>query len=133
MQDSFWSLQESSLSPACIVVPTSAENVSTAISILCSGSQGHHYPFAIKGGGHSPNAGFANIENGVTIDMSSMDSISYDPGTSVASVGAGARWFSVYWYLSDYGMAVAGGDNGAVGVGGLLIGGMIKTLEIDHI
>ncbi|KAL1848797.1 2-isopropylmalate synthase (Alpha-isopropylmalate synthase) (Alpha-IPM synthetase) [Paecilomyces lecythidis] len=126
MQEDFWSHQESSLSPKCIVVPSSAMDVSTAISILTKGDHGdetHRTPFAIKGGGHSPNAGFANIQNGVTIDMDQIAGVSYNEENSIASVGAGAKWLQVYEYLSEYGVTVAGGDNGGVGVGGLLIGG----------
>lgn len=125
MQEDFWSHQESSLSPKCIVVPSSAQDVSTAISILTKhGDESHRTPFAIKGGGHSPNAGFANIQNGVTIDMDQIAGVTYDEENSIASIGAGAKWLQVYEYLSEYGVTVAGGDNGGVGVGGLLIGGM---------
>ena len=124
MQESFWSFQESSLSPACIVVPSSPQDVAATVSIL--NDKNTSVPFAIKGGGHSPNSGFANIQNGVTIDMSQVNSVSYNSKTSVASVGAGAKWLQVYSYLSDQGVAVAGGDNGGVGVGGLLIGGTKK-------
>jgi len=45
---------------------------------------------------------------------------------SVVSVGAGAKWLDVYTYLDARGLAVAGGRNGAVGAGGLLLGGGIS-------
>jgi FAD/FMN-containing dehydrogenase len=47
-------------------------------------------------------------------------------GKTVASVGAGARWLDVYAELDKYGIQVAGGRNGNVGVGGLLLGGGIS-------
>lgn len=53
-----------------------------------------------------------------------MDSISVTQDRRVASIGAGQTWGPVYEYLDAVGgVAVAGGENGNVGVGGLLIGG----------
>lgn len=81
--------------------------------------------FAIKGRGHNPAAGFANIDHGVTIDMTTLTAIEVNADNSVASVGAGATWLSVYQFLDPLNVSVAGGRNGAVGVGGLLLGGGI--------
>ena len=69
---SYWSLQESDLKPACIVRPTSAQDVSRAIKVIKSTPD---CKFAIKGQGHSPAAGFANVDGGVTLDMTSLASI----------------------------------------------------------
>jgi FAD/FMN-containing dehydrogenase len=98
-------------------------DVSKAISIIS------HIPdcnFAIKGQTHAPAAGFANIIDGVTIDMTSLSAVSVNKDNSVASVGAGASWLDVYKYLDPLGVTVAGGRNGAVGVGGLTLGGGIS-------
>ena len=54
----YWTLQESELSPTCIVVPSTAQDVSTTVSTI-AGNAG--CPFAIKGAGHAPQAGAANI------------------------------------------------------------------------
>jgi FAD/FMN-containing dehydrogenase len=134
MQNDYWSLTESLLSPPCIVVPLSAEDVSVAVSVLTStktrattdNGEGS-CQFAVKGGGHSPNAGFANIQYGITIDMIQLDAVSLNSDASITSVGAGATWLQVYEYMDslNLGVAVAGGRNGNVGVGGLVIGGMI--------
>ncbi|MCJ1355858.1 MAG: hypothetical protein MMC33_005850 [Icmadophila ericetorum] len=120
---SYWSLQESTLSPSCILTPTTPQDVSTAVSIL---SALPTCQFAIKGGTHAPAAGFANINGGVTIDLTSLSSISLNNDHSVASVGAGATWLDAYTYLDTFGISVAGGRNGAVGVGGLTLGGGIS-------
>lgn len=61
-EGAYWSLQEAELSPACIVVPSTAEDVSTTVSII-AGNKG--CPFAIKGAGHAPQAGAANIVSGI--------------------------------------------------------------------
>lgn len=82
--------------------------------------------FAIKGQAHSPAAGFANVQGGVTIDMTGMASVDVHADHTVATVGAGASWLQVYQNLDTYGISAVGGRNGLVGVGGLLIGGGIS-------
>lgn len=66
----------------------------------CLAKNGCH--FAIKGGGHSPNAGFANVADGVTIDMSGLDRIALSGDHATAHVGAGAHWVDVYAALDMY-------------------------------
>jgi FAD/FMN-containing dehydrogenase len=122
-QQSYFSLQEASLAPACIVVPETAQDVSATVSIIagiedCS--------FAIKGQTHAPAAGFANINGGVTIDMTPLKSVAVNSDHTIASIGGGASWLDVYLYLDSLGLSVAGGRNGAVGVGGLTLGGGIS-------
>lgn len=56
--------------------------------------------------------------------MSSLASVTISENKKVASVGAGASWLDVYLYLDGLGVAVAGGRNAAVGVGGLTLGGL---------
>ncbi|KAF2119054.1 hypothetical protein BDV96DRAFT_487952 [Lophiotrema nucula] len=122
-EQSYWSLQEARLSPACIVTPESAADVAKAVATIVGAG---NCDFAIRGQSHAPAAGFANIEAGVTIDMRKLGSISVNLDSSVAHVGAGASWLDVYTYLDTLNVSVAGGRNGAVGVGGLLLGGGIS-------
>jgi hypothetical protein len=122
-QQSYFSLQEASLSPACIVVPLIPQDVSQTVVIISAIESCH---FAIKGQTHAPAAGFANIKDGVTIDMTSLNSITVNTDHTIASIGAGASWLDVYLYLDPLGLAVAGGRNGDVGVGGLILGGGIS-------
>jgi hypothetical protein len=82
--------------------------------------------FAIKCRTHAPAAGFANIDGGVTIDMTGLSSVSVNEDHSVALIGAGASWLDAYAFLDPLGKSVAGGRNGAVGVGGLTLGGGIS-------
>jgi FAD/FMN-containing dehydrogenase len=119
----FWSIQEATLQPACVLRPSTAQDVSEALKII---SQGDNCRFSIKGHGHAPAPGFANAEGGVTIDLTNLSSVSLNKDSAVASVGAGAKWLDVYQYLSGSGVQVAGGRNGNVGVGGLLLGGGIS-------
>lgn len=139
-QESYFSRTASRLAPACIVRPTSAAEVSSALCILASG-EGHR--FAIRSGGHAPNAGANNIDGGITLDLgllnwtnvvvrsspSSNGSSSDNKGREeeeeevLVDIGPGARWADVYKTLHHAGLAVAGGREGGVGVGGLILGG----------
>ena len=128
---SYWSQQEASLSPSCIVRPLNVRDVSTAVWILGTLSRLGSYfgsdsgcPFAIRGGGHSPFAGSANAEGGVTIDLSAMKDVSARADRSVVSVGAGAKWRDVYFQLDPMGLTVTGGRVADVGVAGLTLGGV---------
>ncbi|OBT86620.1 hypothetical protein VE02_04430 [Pseudogymnoascus sp. 03VT05] len=117
----YWSLT-SPLSPSCILLPTHPTDLSVALSLFSTHPSCH---YAIKGGGHNPAPGFSSISRGVTIDMSALSTIEINADHSIAKVGAGAKWLSVYRFLDPLGVAVAGGRNGDVGVGGLLLGGGI--------
>lgn len=55
--------------------------------------------------------------------MTPLSAIEVSDDHSIAKIGAGASWLSVYQFLSPLNVSVAGGRNGAVGVGGLLVGG----------
>ncbi|USW52473.1 Putative membrane-associated, eicosanoid/glutathione metabolism (MAPEG) protein [Septoria linicola] len=121
---------ESSLQPtACIVRPTCAQDVSTAIALLYQRNAGGKHlscVFAVRGGGYTPYAGSANIEQGVTIDLRAMNSVTVSPDRKIVSVGGGAKWGEVYKPLDDQNLAVAGGRVSTVGVGGLILGGGIS-------
>ena len=80
--------------------------------------------FAVKSGGHMAQAGAANIQDGVTIDLSNLDHFSVSRNTKFATIGPGLRWGQVYTMLARYGLATPGGRSGDVGVGGYLLGGM---------
>lgn len=71
-------------------------------------------------------------EAGITIDMTRLATVTVNRNKTVASVGAGASWLDVYLYLDGLGVAVAGGRNAAVGVGGLTLGGQSFLLFPAH-
>jgi FAD/FMN-containing dehydrogenase len=120
----------SRLRPVCIVKPTSAQDVSAAITILGQPNtphvveeRGEYTPFAIRGGGHNINPGWGGIHRGVTIDMRAIKNVEIDKEHSVVRVGAGALWQSVYDVVEPQGLTVLGGRIGDVGVAGLTLGG----------
>ena len=79
--------------------------------------------FAIRSGGHASSGASSNIHGGVTVDLSHFDQIHVSNDESSTTVGTGARWAAVYDKLDRLGLAVVGGRNADVGVGGLLLGG----------
>ncbi|KAH8730963.1 hypothetical protein GQ44DRAFT_736596 [Phaeosphaeriaceae sp. PMI808] len=83
---------------------------------LSSDSQGL---FAIRGGGHSPIACASSAQGGVLIDTSLFNEVTLVSDRKSVVIGTGCKWGSVYEVLEQDGLAVAGGRNSAVGVGGL--------------
>ncbi|KAK5997456.1 FAD-dependent monooxygenase CTB5 [Cladobotryum mycophilum] len=108
-------------SPACIVAPTTAEDVARVVKRLSScGKQ----QVAVRSGGHSPNQGFANTDSGVTLDLRGLNKITlHEPAADVVSVGTGALWRHVYAVLDPLNRSVVGARVASVGVGGFLTGG----------
>ncbi|KAI0398832.1 hypothetical protein F4802DRAFT_104478 [Xylaria palmicola] len=143
---SYFSLQEAAIHPACIVSAHTTEDVSAAVQILTTtttsvggdapgSSVGCH--FAIRSGGHASFPGAANIAGGVTIDLSRLSKIVIShlgvsggtPAVSVTptlSVGPGSTWGDVYAHLDKLHLSVSGGRAAGVGVGGLTLGGGIS-------
>jgi FAD/FMN-containing dehydrogenase len=76
------------LQPVCRVTPVNALDVSTILKIIVA----ENAPFAVKSGGHMQWAGAANIEGGVTVDLSVLNGVTV--GTEgemgeVVALGAG--------------------------------------------
>lgn len=85
--------------------------------------------FAIRGGGHTPFAGSANIARGVTIDLRALNKVTLSDDNSTTSVGGGAIWAEVYQKLDPLELAVGGGRANLVGAGGLTTGGVLHLLS----
>ncbi|TGO07340.1 hypothetical protein BTUL_0290g00050 [Botrytis tulipae] len=132
----YWAKQECEVNPSCIVRPRNNEELCIAVTIIK-----HEYDerrkenfgeehrseglFAVRSGGHSCVAGAASIEGGVLIDLGCFNEVVPFEGNDESSViiGAGCRWMDVSKVLDERGLAVVGGRNSAVGVGGLTLGG----------
>jgi FAD/FMN-containing dehydrogenase len=104
--DSYFSVLEQELTPYCFM-----------------SSNGCECQFAVRCGGHTPWAGAANIDGGITIDLSGMKSVTYSAATNTTAVEPGATWHDVYLAAHAEGHMVAGGRSSTVGVGGLVLGG----------
>lgn len=108
------------LTPTCAVSPKTTRDVAAVVGLLSKNS----CQFAVKSGGHGIVTGSSNIEEGVTIDLRGMRSVSLNKQNKTATVQPGAKWIDVYSYLDALGWAIPGGRAGTVGVGGLTSGGM---------
>lgn len=60
----YWSAS-AALRPWCMVMPTSAEDVSAAVKTLIAGD----CPFGVKGGGHGAHELANGVKEGVTVDF----------------------------------------------------------------
>lgn len=112
-----------------MVQPTTAQELSLVLTTLKDIDQYSNgagdWSIALRSGGHSL-ASSNNVDNGVTIDLGLMNSATYDSSSGLASVGPGGKWMNVYRQLLENGnVAVVGGRDGDVGVGGFLTGGGI--------
>ncbi|RFU81866.1 fad binding domain-containing [Trichoderma arundinaceum] len=116
---SYWAAQEESISPSCILLATSAQDVSQALKVLVPLS----CKFAVRSGGHGAIPGIANIQGGVTIDLTGLNGLALSKDKSTVDLGPGQTWGSVYTQLQASGVTVSGGRDGPVGVGGSVLGG----------
>ncbi|KAJ5645933.1 hypothetical protein N7490_002305 [Penicillium lividum] len=115
--DYYWDIR-ADLSPACVVVPYTAAEVSQAVKII----KGCQANFAVRGGGHMNYPGANNIDAGVLIAMSNMNTVNVKSDT--VDVGPGLTWYDVYSALESHGRVCIGGRLKTIGVPGLsLIGG----------
>lgn len=126
-ESTYFSIQEKELQPACIVKPASANDVSTAINILSGASKGNEsaVKFAVRSGGHTPWAGSANIDGGVTLDLQMLNQISVQPDRKSVIIGTGSTWGNAYNTLDAMNLSISGGRAAQVGVGGLSLGGKL--------
>lgn len=128
-----------------MVKPTSGSDVALVIRLLAD-IQGKHpssSPIAaVRGGGHTPFAGAANIDNGVTIDLPGVNAVDVNPSISfpsgnshsiltvanssadgpsniIVSLGGGAVWGDLFKKLQHMNTAAVGGRGLSLGLGGL--------------
>ena len=135
---SYWAQQECEVVPACVVRPRDVQQLCTAVNIIrrefdiqrTQNSQGKDGLFAIRSGGHSPIAGAASIKGGIIIDLRLFCEVIPSQDQSSVIIGTGAKWMDVSKALDEKDLAVVGGRNSAVGVGGLTLGGKLQRFTI---
>ncbi|RFN54511.1 FAD binding domain-containing protein [Fusarium flagelliforme] len=107
------------LSPWCMVMPNSTEDVSKTVRILAD----NECPFGIRSCAHSAYRGANSVEDGVTIDFGYMNRTVYDPKNKIARIEPGSNWGLVYRSLDSHGVSTVGARASPVGVGGFVTGG----------
>ncbi|KAG0641266.1 hypothetical protein HOY80DRAFT_1039526 [Tuber brumale] len=102
--------------PAAVVVPTTAGHVSSAVTC----AKKFNTKVAARSGGHSYAAfGLGGADGNLMIDMKKFRNLSVEPGTNVATVGAGLRLGDVATGLYEIaGRALPHGTCPGVGISG---------------
>ncbi|MDX6355635.1 MAG: hypothetical protein QOF98_2538 [Streptomyces sp.] len=101
--------------PNAIAYCESAADVRTCLAF----AQQHDLPARPRSGGHS-TAGWSTT-GGLVIDVSRLDSV--EVGAQTVTVGAGLQFVDLLAQLAPRGLAMPGGMNPTVGLGGFLQGG----------
>jgi len=125
---SYFSAFENEVQPAGIVQPTSTEEVVEVIKAIREPGLAGKVKVAIRGGGHTPWAGAANIHDGLVIDLRKLAGVKVDQEKKMVSIGAGERWGSVYKTLAEQGLATYGGRVSSAGCAGLILGGELTPI-----
>jgi hypothetical protein len=115
--DSYLAAQASEVRPLVIYLPTTKEQVALFIKVIKPFALAGYLRFAIRGAGQMPLPTAANIQNGITLDLSNLTGITLD--ASSVTVAAGERWGNVYTKLDGTGYGVGGSRSGLGGIGGL--------------
>ncbi|KAI0794172.1 FAD binding domain-containing protein [Fomes fomentarius] len=124
----YWSTGCAALLPACIIKPSSVEEVSTIVKRLNRNNE----TFAVKSGGHNPNRNFASIDGGPLISMANLNEVTFDKLSMTVRIGPGNRWEDVHKVLDRTGVTVVGGRIGNVGVGGYILGAGLSFLSAEY-
>lgn len=123
---SYFSAFENEIRPSYIARATSVKQIQDLVRVLRPYLLEGSCQLAIRGSGHTPFAGSANIQNGVTVDTRGLKGISLLDSSTV-EVAAGETWATVYEELEKHGLTTAGGRVGRVGVAGLVLGGTPRS------
>lgn len=127
-QANYWSSRQGDQQPTCRVTPNGHEAVSNIMRYL----HDVEADFSIVSGGHGTAEGASNLDDGITLDLSKVDSVQLLSDKSAVIVGTGARWRDVYKAIDPHNVTVSGARAGNVGVGGFLLGGGISHLTTSH-
>jgi FAD/FMN-containing dehydrogenase len=113
--------------PAAIVRPTDATEVARLVSLARdTGAE-----LAVRNGGHS-GAGYGVIDGGLTLDLAELNGLEIDAEARTAWAGGGLTAGEYTNRAGEHGLATGFGDTGAVGVGGITLGGGLGLLSRAH-
>lgn len=116
---SYFTAFNNDITPSKIACPDSVEGVSQLVqdAVKCNATIG------VRGGGHTPWKGAANLEGRLVIDMRNLTGVTVSADKKTVSIKSGERWGRVYEKLAEEGFATVGGRVSRVGVSGLTLGG----------
>ncbi|TQS33403.1 hypothetical protein Golomagni_06254, partial [Golovinomyces magnicellulatus] len=120
---SYLSARESERKPSAFFQPESTQNVVDFLGLV----KGTDTKFAIRGGGQQPLDACANIQDGITVDLSRLTGVQVKDG--IVSVAAGEKWGNVYKALDAQGLGVTGSRSAKGGIGGLALAGGLSFVS----
>ncbi|KAJ2994821.1 hypothetical protein NUW58_g1449 [Xylaria curta] len=126
---SYFSAFENELQPWCIAQPSNVAQVQSLVTAIRPHILSGLCHVAIRGAGHTPFAGSANINGGVTIDMRRLKGITLHEEGSIVEIGVGETWATVYAELEKQGLTTTGARVGRVGVAGFILGGGLSMFS----
>ncbi|KAI1289033.1 hypothetical protein F5Y03DRAFT_378537 [Xylaria venustula] len=109
------------ITPACILQPRTAQDVSTFLVTIAPFVAAGEAAFAIVGAGRQPAPGCSNIQDGITLNLGLLKGIRIQDG--YVSIGAGENCGPVFEKLADQGLACAGARSAKGGFAGLALSG----------
>ena len=98
--------------PALIVSCSSTDDVAAAVNF----GRDNGLVISVRGGAHS-TPGYSTCDDGIVIDLQSMNGVEVDPEARTARVQGGARWADLDGATQEHGLAVTGGRVSDTGVG----------------
>ncbi|KAF7326107.1 FAD-binding protein [Mycena kentingensis (nom. inval.)] len=119
-----WHLENTLLRPACIIFPTKARHVQTAMREIYRARA----RYAVQAGGHSAMTGWNTVHGGVLIMLAQMKAVGYDSVKDRIILEPGVTWEEANAALEPHGVVPVGGRVGYVGTG-LILGGGLSYLS----
>ncbi|MEX1170189.1 MAG: FAD-binding oxidoreductase [Chloroflexota bacterium] len=113
--------------PAAIVRAASTADIAPTIRL----AQDLGLPLAVRGGGHNV-AGNGTVDDGIVLDLGSLNTVEVDPATREVRVGPGATLADVDQATEPHGLAVPSGVVSGTGMAGLTLGGGVGWLTRAH-
>ncbi|KAJ4368371.1 hypothetical protein N0V83_006728 [Neocucurbitaria cava] len=125
---SYFTAFNNDITPSSIACPESVDKVARLVreAVHCNAEIG------VRGGGHTPWKGAANLEDRLVIDMRNLTGVTVNTEKSTVSIRAGERWGNVYETLAAEGLATIGGRVSRVGAIGLTLGGGLSYFSGRH-
>lgn len=108
--------------PSAVAYCQTAEDVRECIGF----ARRSRTPIHMRSGGHSYTGW--STGPGLVIDVSRMNQVRVEAGSTIATIGAGAKLIDVYDGLAAQGRTLPGGSCPTVGIAGLTLGGGISML-----